>query len=346
MADNLTTISARASAYLTKELLSVGEYRDYYGAIGVPPLPRKDNIPLKHTKTAQFRRYEHITPNTAPLVEGVTPDASTATYTDLTATVVQQGDYIILTDVSIDTAEDPLIQIESERMSISGVRALNTIREGVLVAGTTVGYSGTATQRTDVVATISLALIAKMVRTLDGNLAMKLTHILKASQGYNTVPIPDSYVGMCSVKTKYDIQYTVGESGGFTPTHKYSNISNLFPGEFGSLGEVRWIYNPDMSYLAGAGGGPTAGMATTGGKNDVHYSFVFGKESFGLVQIGGSNGKSANKGGNVEGIVKMPGSAGTADPLNQRATIAWKAYDVCKRLNESWMGRLECAVTA
>ncbi len=345
MADNLTVVEARASAYITKELLSVGEYRDYYGAIGVPPLPRKDNIPLKNTKTAQFRRYEHITPNQAPLVEGVTPAASTATYTDLTATVVQHGDYIILTDVSIDTAEDPLIQIEGERMSISGIRALNSIREGVLIGGTTVGYSGTATARNQLVAAISLSLIAKMVRTIEANLGVRLTHILKASQGYNTVPIPQSYVGVCHSKVKYDMKYTIGESGGFIPMEKYTT-HDFFPGEFGELGEVRWIMNPDMTYGAGLGGGPTAGMSQTANVNDAFYSLIFAKESYGLVQLGGKNGKSAAKGGNVEGIVKMPGSAGSADPLNQRATVAWKAYDVCIRLNENWMGRLESTASA
>lgn len=341
MADNLTKVAARASAYITKELLSVGEYRDYYGAIGVPPLPRKDNIPLKHTKTAQFRRYEHVTPNTAPLVEGVTPAASTATYTDLTATVGQYGDYIILTDVSIDTAEDPIVHIEGERMSISGIRALNMIREGVLAGGTTVGYAGTATARNQLVAIISETLIEKMVRTLGVNLALRLTHILKASQGYNTMPIPETYVGVCSTYTKYDMENTIGESGGFVPMEKYASTNNFFPGEFGKLGHVRWIENPDMQYFAGQGGGPTAGMKQTNNVNDAYYSFVFGKESFGLVQLGGKNGKD-----NVQGIVKMPGSAGSADPLDQRATIAWKAYDVCIRLNELWMGRLEHCVSA
>lgn len=47
-------------------------------------------------------------------------------------------------------------------------------------------------------------------------------------------------------------------------------------------------------------------------------------------------------GGGLEHIVKPNGSGGTADPLNQRATVGWKATKTAERLVEEYMVRVEC----
>ena len=49
--------------------------------------------------------------------------------------------------------------------------------------------------------------------------------------------------------------------------------------------------------------------------------------------------------GGLEHIVKQLGSAGTSDPLNQRATVGWKAKKVTVRLVEAFMVRIETAST-
>ena len=43
--------------------------------------------------------------------------------------------------------------------------------------------------------------------------------------------------------------------------------------------------------------------------------------------------------------MKQLGSAGTADPLNQRATAGWKATKVAERLVEPYMIRIESTST-
>ena len=50
-------------------------------------------------------------------------------------------------------------------------------------------------------------------------------------------------------------------------------------------------------------------------------------------------------GGGLENIVKQLGSAGTADPLNQRATTGWKATKTAEILVENYMVRVETAST-
>lgn len=67
---------------------------------------------------------------------------------------------------------------------------------------------------------------------------------------------------------------------------------------------------------------------------DVYATLVLGANAYGTTEI---------KGGGLEHIVKQLGSAGTSDPLNQRATVGWKATKSAVRLVEGYMVRIETA---
>jgi len=60
-----------------------------------------------------------------------------------------------------------------------------------------------------------------------------------------------------------------------------------------------------------------------------------GKNAYGTTEV---------EGGGLQNIVKQLGSAGTGDPLNQRATSGWKATKTAEILTEEFMVRNEvCA---
>lgn len=69
---------------------------------------------------------------------------------------------------------------------------------------------------------------------------------------------------------------------------------------------------------------------------DVYATIVIGANAYGVTEI---------TGGGAEIIVKPLGSGGTSDPLNQRATVGWKATMVAKRLVEEYMVRIESCST-
>ena len=71
----------------------------------------------------------------------------------------------------------------------------------------------------------------------------------------------------------------------------------------------------------GAGGGAVFG------------NLIFGKNAYGVTEI---------EGGGAETIIKPKGSAGTADPLNQRSTVGWKAIKTAEILVDFYMMRVEC----
>lgn len=69
---------------------------------------------------------------------------------------------------------------------------------------------------------------------------------------------------------------------------------------------------------------------------DVYATLIFGENAYGTTALAD---------GGLEHIVKQLGSAGSSDPLNQRATVGWKATKVTVRLVEAFMIRLETAAS-
>ena len=73
---------------------------------------------------------------------------------------------------------------------------------------------------------------------------------------------------------------------------------------------------------------------------DVHSTIVYGQNFGGSVSLGGD-------GGNIQAILKEPGSSGAADPLNQRGTVAWKVKGFTATILQDAYGvRLEHSVSA
>ena len=69
---------------------------------------------------------------------------------------------------------------------------------------------------------------------------------------------------------------------------------------------------------------------------DVYVTLVMGADAYGVTEVAG---------GGLQHIVKQLGSAGTGDPLNQRATAGWKATKVAERLVEEYLVRIESTST-
>ena len=68
-----------------------------------------------------------------------------------------------------------------------------------------------------------------------------------------------------------------------------------------------------------------------------------GLSVFGCLFFGdGAYGVTEVSGGGLETIVKQKGSAGTADPLNQRSSVGWKALKTAEILIPEYLIRVEC----
>jgi N4-gp56 family major capsid protein len=282
------------------------------------------DIPAGESSVIKFRRYSLLTAATTPLTEGVTPSGSQLSKTDISATVQQYGDYITLTDKLLFTTTDPVL---NETASVLGQQSGNTLDQltrDVIIAGTTVQYASTATQRTEVAASMKLTLaeIQEAVRTLKNNLADKITEMIDPSDGVSTSPVNAAYIAFCHPNTSYDLK----NATGFIPVEKYGQRVAL-PGEIGSLDEVRFIESTNAKVFTAAGASSA----------DVYATLVIGADFYAQSRIAGQA---------MQNIIKPLGSAGSADPLDQRQTSGWKATFVATRLNEAFGVRIEHGVTA
>jgi N4-gp56 family major capsid protein len=286
----------------------------------VKDIPRKAG-----TATIKFRRYGNLVAATTPLTEGITPAGSQLSVTDILATVLQYGDYVTITDVLDYESQDPVLMEAAEVLGDQMGDTIDQLTRDVLAAGTNVFYGGNATSRitVDSADLIDATVIKKVVRLLKLGKARRISTMVEATTGISTVPINASYVGIVHPNTTYDLKSVVG----WIPVEKYAAQKTVMTGEVGAVDEVRFVETTNAKVFTGAG---ASGI-------DVYATLIFGKEAYGTTRISGEAMKN---------IVKPLGSAGTADPLEQRATSGWKATFVAKILNNAFMVRIEHAVSA
>ncbi len=284
------------------------------------------NIPRNNSDTIKFRKYNALNKATTPLSEGVTPSGSQLSVTDSSATIKNYGDYVTLSDKLKMETEDP---VETEAVEVLGEQAsetLDTLARDVLMAGTNVQYAGGVSDRASITSSekIDATEVKKAVRTLKNNKAKKITAMVPAQMGYNTTPVDACYVGVVHPDTTYDLK---GLSE-FEPIENYrSGLSNgPMPGEVGKVDEVRFVETTEGKIWVDEGDS----------NQDVYGTLILGQNAYGTTRISGEAMRT---------IRKQLGSGGSQDPLDQRATIGWKATFVTKILQQDFMLRLEHATS-
>lgn len=274
------------------------------------------------TSTIKFRRYGVLAAATTPLSEGVTPAGKQLSTTELTAEVLQYGDYITVTDIVDMQSYDPVLTGVAEDVLGDQVGlTLDTLCRDIITATTTRQYASTAIDRATVGAAMKLnrAEVKEMVRTLRGNNAKPVMRMINPSTGYNTSPVGKSFIGIIDEDTLYDLD----DATGWIPVEKYPNKANVMDDEVGSVGNVRFLMTTEGKTYGGT-------LVTT-----VHATLIFGTRAYAQTRISGEA---------LKNIVKPLGAG--EDPLNQRATSGWKATYVAVILNHSWIGIIEHAVSS
>ena len=278
----------------------------------------------------KFRRYGALALATTPLTEGTTPAGKSLSVTDVTVTVSQYGDYVTITDWVDMTSTDPVLTETAEVLGEQAGQTLDAIIRDVLAAGTNAQYADATTPASNTLSNqiaatdkITKAEVMIAVRTLKNANAKPITRMVSSNPGQTTVPVKASYVAIVHPNTTYDLK-GISE---FVTVEKYADrATDLMPGEVGKLDEVRFIESTQAKVKTGAGASTI----------DVYATLIFGQNAYGVTRISGES---------LRNIRKALGSAGTADPLEQRMTSGWKATLAAVVLNQTFMLRLEHAVS-
>ncbi len=319
-------ISPRVAAYAEKKLLERGQPYLVLEKFG-----QSKELPANNSKVMKFRRYEALDSTPATLTEGVTPTSTILTATDVTATLQQYGGLTTITDVVMDTHEDPVL---NEAVNVLGEQAsqmIEKMRFGVLKAGTNIVYAnGSARNAVNTVLTIDLQ--RRAVRTLKRQNARQITSIVRSTPAFGTENVAPAFVGLVHPDLERDIR-TIS---GFTPAEKYGSITP-WENEIGKIDDVRYVTSTIFEPWSDAGDAKGSMLSTTGTLADVYPVLYLAKDAYGIIAL---KGKFA-----LTPMVVNP-TPSASDPLAQRGYAGWKAMQTAVILNDAWMIRCEVAATA
>ena len=312
-------------------------------------------LPTNSTQTAKFRRYFlsgttgsagqdtggtngagqpfYIPLATTPLVEGVTPSGSVLTNQDYTVQLQQYGDFIGITDVIEDTHTDPVLQQMTDILGEQAAVTFETLRFNILKAGTNVWYAGLVANRASVATTISLTDQRRITTGLNRQNAKKISQVVQSSPDFNTKSVEAAYMAVCHPDLESDIRNMVG----FIPVASYGPHTTPFEGEIGSVEQVRYLTSTVMAPWVSIGATGTAMRMTNSTNVDVYPILYFGRDAFGIVPLKGKSSMTPM-------VVNPKPAAG--DPLGQRGTVGWKAWQGTVILQDAFMARYECGATA
>ena len=269
---------------------------------------QKRPIPKNGGKTIEFRKFAALTKALTPLTEGVTPDGKGLTVSTITATVAQYGDYITQSDVLELTSLDNTILEATKLLGRQAGLTLDTIVRNVMQSGTNVTYCPkVAADGAETAVTSREALDNTCQLTVK-----VLQQVVAKLRAQNAPTINGKYVAIIHPYVAYDLM----RDPEWQDAHKYAKPDNMYEGEIGEIAGIRFVQTSEAKIYAGG----------------IFGTLVFGDGAYGVTEI---------TGGGLETIVKQKGSAGTADPLDQRSSVGWKAMKTAELLIPQYLVRVE-----
>lgn len=300
----------------------------------------KKPLPPQSGKTIQWYRFRTQTAVTTNMTEDTVPTQVYLSADTIAATIIQRGAYAGIGDLLSMTAIDPILEDAAILMGEKAARTVDTlIRDtlGFMVADHAERSSMTAVRIAQMASTglntspliwtvqgdsttgDGYPVVQNMTRLAQSSTFSALTssgltvracqHAAAFLRNRNVDPMDDGYyVGIIHPIAAYDVMASSGWKGWNT----YTNADSMYRGEIGKIGGVRFVESSDAPVYAisGSGMGPTV-------SGNCYGTLIFGKHAYGVSEIAGKQ----NKRKGYELFVKPHGSAGTADPVNQNATV-------------------------
>lgn len=319
-------ISPRTAAFAAKKLLKRG-----LPYLVLEKFGQSQTLPAFNSKVVKFRRYTALPNTPVALTEGVTPAGQTLAVTDITATLAQYGDKTTITDVVLDTHEDPVLNEAVDLLGEQAAQMIEKMRFGVLKAGTNFQYAN-GSARNAVNTVLTLAGQQRAVRTLKRQNARFITSIVGSTARYETVNVAPGFVGLIHP----DLESDVRAMTGFVPAERYGTMTP-WENELGKVNDVRYLTSTIFEPWADAGGAKGTMLSTTGTNADVYPVLYLGRDAYGIVALKGQYA--------IMPMIVNP-KPSDSDPLAQRGSAGWKTFQTCTILNDLFMVRYEVACTA
>ena len=275
-----------------------------------------------------------ITASNFVLAEGVTPNANTISFQDVSVQLQQYGVLFKYSSKVEQLYED---DIPGEMVKLTGetlAEVMEMVRYGVLKAGSTVIYAN-GSSRSAINTAISLNSIRKAARTLESNRSRRVTSRLAPGVNFGTRAVQPAYVIFCHTDAVSDIR----NLPGFTRVEEYGSFKPIHDREIGACEDFRFISSPLLKSFLAAGSATLNGMLSVGAANvDVYPFIIIGEDCWGQVAL---KGMSA-----IKPVVLKASQTNHANPLGQFGYVGASTWFATVRLNDAFMARIEAGVTA
>lgn len=308
MASAAATLITPVQVYYDKVFLDRAkiELRHDFGA-------QVKNVPLNSGAVVRWTRFSPLALITTALSEATNPAEVAMTATQVSATLQEYGNVTNVSSLFSMTQIDVDLKEHIEVHGQNAGESIDQLIRNELHSGATVQIVAGATLITDIHQTdIFTGLeVRKAVRTLKLNKAQRFESGL--------------FRGIIGPASSYDL---FGNSE-WLDAHRYTTSDAIERGVVGKLHGVEFVEtnNQYVALSGGFSGSPVS--AASAGVANVYSTFIFGKNAYGVVNLGSITAPTV--------IVKNPGPNDTSNPLNMFSTVGWKMPFATKTLNATWL---------
>lgn len=309
------TLQTTGSAGLTNEMKVYYDRRLLRRALPMllhAKFGQKRMIPRRGGKVIEFRKFATLGVSKTPLTEGTPPAGQSLSVSAITAEIEQFGDAVFFSDLVATTTIDPILEETTDLLAEQAAESIDEIIRDKLVAGTSVQYwDGSRANRAAITATdtFNVDAIRRAVLTLQLNRARKI-------DGF--------YQAIIHPRQAHDLQgdpeWVQAQIGG-------ERTGRVQDGSLGTLYGVKFWVTDKANVVPNGGAGGTV---------DVYQALFFGANAFGVIDLAGHA---------LQTIFKPLGSAGSADPLNQKQSMGWKVAFAVRILADEYMVRVETSTS-
>ena len=145
-----------------------------------------------------------------------------------------------------------------------------------------------------------------------------ISEVVTGTNAFGTTPVRPAFWAYLDTDLLDDLENVAN----FVSTSNYPSQQPVLDAEWGSTGNVRWLY--------------TSVGSVSSASPAVYNNFIVGKEAYAVVHLRSETG---------EFYVEPLGSAGSADPLHQRGSVGWQHPFVARILNDAFMLNLTATHT-
>lgn len=272
----------------------------------------KKELPPNSGRFARYRRYTNLQTATVPLPDsGLTPPGQVLNAVDIDARIDFYGTYVTITDSVMFINQDPVLN-QTVSLLAQSMRETEDELISNMLASTASQINCTGGVNGDMPTEMSRSDIDLVVRTLLNNDAMMISDDIEGSLKFGTAPIREAFWAMMSTEIIDDLEAVTG----FISQAQYPNNMNVLNAEWGSVGNVRFLYS--------SRGSKNANQSLNG--NTVYNVFITGQEAYAIIDLTQATASF---------IYTPPG--GPTDPLRRLQLGAFKMAQVPRLLNDAWL---------